>query len=179
MQHKIPGSSTRALKAYPVEHAGPVPISAMDVYTHRDSQGNKIVWVFTGDEQGMVKLWDATPFANHLPITHLPPEKQPCNLGSYNPRVRLRRVFAGVDHGGITAKERPYVWLCVCVCVCGCGWGHAGCPMSGGLITSRRHVADAVARGGHSPVRACSHGGVPSGWPDAHGPLHAMQRQGP
>ena len=111
VQHKIPGSSTRALKAYPVEHAGPVPISAMDVYTHRDSQGNKIVWVFTGDEQGMVKLWDATPFANHLPITHLPPEKQPCNLGSYNPRVRLRRVFAGVDHGGITAKERPYVYL--------------------------------------------------------------------
>ena len=99
----------KAAKAFPREHVGPVPISCMDVYCHRDVQGNKIIWVFTGDEQGMVKLWDATPFANHLPINHIPPHKQPCNLGSYNPRVRLRRVFAGVNHGGITAKERPYV----------------------------------------------------------------------
>mgnify|MGYP006902745199 CR=1 FL=1 len=100
-------ATDRAAKAFPPDHMGPVPISTMDLHCHFDTQGNKVIWVFTGDEQGMVKLWDITPFANHLPINPLPEEKQPCNLGSYNPRMRLRRVFAGVDHGGITAKERP------------------------------------------------------------------------
>lgn len=32
------------------------------------TKSKRIVYVVTGDEQGMLKLWDATPYIDHLPI---------------------------------------------------------------------------------------------------------------
>lgn len=80
----------------PDKWEGPCVITAVQAVCSELSRSQySTMLVFTGDEQGYIKLWDLSRELCQLPLRKVTIDKSPAGLGSYNPRQRIKRRFAG------------------------------------------------------------------------------------